>query len=199
MLENCIQIKLNDSKTELLIIVTNQQLSKIDVENTFIEIGNSRIKPTKNVKNLGIIFDQTLSFNSHIKSLNQKSYYQLIRLQQLKKCIDRPTLESIIHSFISSKIDNCNIIFYNLPKYQIQKIQRIQNSAARLLSGTSRYSRITPILKELHWLPVESRIKYKIILTTFKCLHGSAPKYLSNTLIKSNNSNSLFVQTLTIN
>ena len=117
----------------------------------------------------------------------------------MKKCIDRPTLESIIHSFISSKIDNCNIISYNLPKYQIQKIQRIQNSAARLLSGTSRYSRITPILKELHWLPVESRIKYKIILTTFKCLHSSAPKYLSNTLIKSNNSNSLFVQTLTIN
>ena len=97
MLENCIQIKLNDSKTELLIIVTNQQLSKIDVENTFIEIGNSRIKPSKNVKNLCIIFDQTLSFNSHIKSLNQKSYYQRIRLQQLKNCIDRPTLESIIH------------------------------------------------------------------------------------------------------
>ena len=172
----------------MLIIGTHQQLSKIDIGNTFIEIGNSKIKPSSNIKNLGIIFDQTFTLDSHIKNLNQKCYYQLIKLQQLKKCIDRSTLEMVIHSFISSKIDYCNILFHNLPKYQIKKVQRIQNSAARLLTDTSKYSHITPILKELHWLPVESRIKYKVILTTFKCLHDLAPYYLSNTLIKSNNS-----------
>ena len=182
------QLKLNDSKTELLIIGTHQQLSKIDIGNTFIEIGNSKIKPSSNIKNLGIIFDQTFTLDSHIKNLNQKCYYQLIKLQQLKKCIDRSTLEMVIHSFISSKIDYCNILFHNLPKYQIKKVQRIQNSAARLLTDTSKYSHITPIFKELHWLPVESRIRYKVILTTFKCLHDLAPYYLSNTLIKSNNS-----------
>ena len=60
------------------------------------------------------------------------------------------------------------------------KLQRIQNAAARLVTGSSRFCHVTPLLYHLHWLPVTYRIKFKILLLTFKCLYGQAPNYLIN-------------------
>ena len=63
------------------------------------------------------------------------------------------------------------------------KLQRVQNSAARLVSLCKKYSHVTPILKDLHWLPIKSRIEFKILLLTFKSLHGHSPKYISELLV----------------
>ena len=82
-------------------------------------------------------------------------------------------------AFISSRLDNANSLLYGLPDYQIKRLQRIQNTAARILTRTAKHDHITPVLKELHWLPVEKRIMYKIILLTYRCLHNLAPPYLS--------------------
>ena len=123
------------------------------------------------MKNLGVIFDENFSFNDHINQLSRKSHYQLIKVKNIKKYMDKTTLEMVIHSLIFSNIDYCNAIFHSLPEYQLHKIQRIQNYAARILTNTGKFSHITPVLKELHWLPVKYRIKFKILITTFKCLH----------------------------
>ena len=88
-----------------------------------------------------------------------------------------------MHAFITSKLDFCNSLFYGLPKQLIQKLQSVQNAAARLVSLSQRYDHITPILRELHWLPVEQRIIFKVILLTFKSTHDMAPTYLKD-LIK---------------
>ena len=81
-------------------------------------------------------------------------------------------------------LDYCNSLLYNMPDSQLGKLQIIQNSAARLITGTKKYSPITPVLQQLHWLPVKSRISFKILLLTFQCLHNMAPSYLQELLNK---------------
>ena len=74
-------------------------------------------------------------------------------------------------------------LLYGLPKGQLQKLQRVQNAAARLVTNTRKYAHITPVLKSLHWLPVEQHLKYTILLITFRALKFSSPEYI-NALIE---------------
>ena len=78
------------------------------------------------------------------------------------------------------RIDSCNSLLYGLPDLQISKLQRIQNSAARLVTRSRTYDHVTPILPNLHWLPIRSRIDFKILLLTYQRLHGTAPAYLQD-------------------
>ncbi len=87
-----------------------------------------------------------------------------------------------MHAFITTRLDYCNALFSGLPDHSIFRLQYIQNSAARLLTSTKKSAHITPILFNLHWLPVSIRVQYKIILLTFKALKGLAPSYLSELL-----------------
>ena len=83
---------------------------------------------------------------------------------------------------MSSRLDHHNSLLYGLPKYLTTKLQRIQNHAARLVCRARKYEHIQPLLKTLHWLPVDARIKYKILLLTYKCIQGTAPEYLCQLL-----------------
>ena len=178
------QLKINDDKTEFAILGTRQQLSKINMRNIHITVGQSFIYPSDSVVNLGVSIDSKYTFKNHINSICKKSYYQLIKLNQIKSYVTPKVMESLVHSFISSNIDYCNSLFVHLPKKSIYKLQKIQNSAARLITGTYRYSHITPVLIQLHWLPVVQRIKFKILILVFKCLNNMAPSYLSDRIVK---------------
>ena len=83
-----------------------------------------------------------------------------------------------MHAFISSKLDHCNSLLYNLPKYAVKKLQYVQNAAARLITFSLKFNHITPILKDLHWLPINECIKFKILILTFKALHDLSPSYI---------------------
>ena len=85
-----------------------------------------------------------------------------------------------MHAFITSRLDFCNSLFYGLPKQTIKQLQHVQNAAARMVALTPKHEHISPVLQELHWLPVEQRIISEILLMTFKCLNGIAPSYLSD-------------------
>ena len=91
--------------------------------------------------------------------------------------------KTLIHAFVTSRIDNCNALLYGLPSYLVQRLQYVLNSAARLIFLSRKADHITPLLIDLHWLPVEQRINFKIMLLTYKIINDLAPSYLSNLLV----------------
>ena len=89
--------------------------------------------------------------------------------------MSQSNLKRIVNAFVISRIDYCNSILYGLPTAEHEKQQRVQNIAARLITGSGRRDHITPVLKNLHWLPIKSRITFKILLLTYKILNGQSP------------------------
>ena len=86
--------------------------------------------------------------------------------------------KALVHAFVTSRVDYCNSLLYGLPASHLNKVQRVLNAAARLVCRAPRYCRITPLLYELHWLPVRQRISFKILPFVFKAIYGFAPTYL---------------------
>ena len=170
------KLKLNDDKTEALLV--NPKKYQVDVSH--FSIGDEDVVFTNAAKNLGFYIDEDLSMNSHITNLSKAVYLEIRRLRQISKFVSESCLKTLAASFILSRIDYCNALYKNLNKYQIDKIEKLQNFAAKVVLSKSIYERVTPCLLELHWLPVSFRIDYIKAVLTFKCLNGLAPKYLSN-------------------
>ncbi len=102
-----------------------------------------------------------------------------------------PDAEKLVHAFMTSRLDYCNALLGGCPASSINKLQVVQNAAARVLTRSRKYDHITPILQSLHWLPIKFRISYKILLFTYKALNGLAPVYLTSLLPRYNPSRSL--------
>ena len=176
MMEN--KLKLNEDKTELLVITPSRSQNKVFIDK--ISIGDSDITPSKVARNLGIIFDDTMTMKDHVTAKVKSCHVQLRTIGKLRKYLSFEAAETLVHAFITSRLDNGNSLLYGLPDTQIQRLQRVQNTAVRILTRTRKFDHISPILKDLHWLPVTNRIKFKILTLTYKCLHNLAPTYLSD-------------------
>ena len=144
-----------------------------------VAIGNSEASVSPNARNLGVYVDNYLNLSTHVTRLCQSASNSLRMIGQVRKYLDKKHVETLVHAYITSKLDNCNSLLYNLPEYLINKLQRIQNMAARLVTLTRKTTHITPVLYNLHWLPVSQRIKFKILLLTYKALHGQSPQYIT--------------------
>ena len=173
------KLKLNGDKTELLVL--NARHRPTPTLNS-IYAGSDYITASTSARNIGVWFDNLVSMDKQIASICKSAFYHLNNIAKIRKFISFKHCETLIHAFITSKLDYCNSVLSGLSKNQTQRLQFVQNSAARLLMGTNKYDNITPILRQLHWLPVTERIDYKILLLTFKSLHGMAPEYLSELL-----------------
>ena len=144
-----------------------------------ITIGKSNAVLASSVRDLGVTLDCHLDMNAHVNQLCKSASFSLRRVGQVRRYLDNATTEKLTHALITSKLDQCNSLLYGLPDKEICKIQRIQNSTARLVTRTKRQEHITPVLRRLHWLPIRNRIIYKIFLLTLK---GLAPDYLLDLL-----------------
>lgn len=134
------------------------------------------------VRNLGVILDSSLKLDKQVDSVIRASFFQLRRLAKVKPFLSRSDLEKTIQAFISSRLDYCNALYIGLNQASLHRLQLVQNAAARLLTNTRKHDHITPVLYSLHWLPVEFRIQFKILLFVFCSIHGLAPLYLCNML-----------------
>jgi hypothetical protein len=174
-------LSLNPNKTEFLIIGTPQQLSKLHKPSLAFD-SNTIISPVTSARSLGVFFDNHLSFDNQITALSKSCFYHIRDLRRIRDTLDFHTSCTIATSLVHSKLDYCNSLYYNLPAYQIDRLQSIQNCLARTVCRTSKFSHITPTLKSLHWLKVRERIEYKILSLTYNSLQIHQPSYLSNLL-----------------
>ena len=126
--------------------------------------------------------DNHLSMTPHISNVVRNAFLKIREISYYRRFLTSSATKTLIHAYVSSRLDYCNGLLYGLPKGSINRLQSVLNTAARLVTLTGKYDSIKPVLIELHWLPVEFRIKYKIILQVFKSLNGLAPKYLSDKL-----------------
>jgi len=132
----------------------------------FAKINTSSLITTHSARNLGFNFDEHLTFSDQISALSRSCYYHIRELRSLRPYLDFKTASTITTFIVHSKLDYCNSRYYNLPQSQIKKLQNIQNSLARAVTGTPKSSHITPGLKSLHWLKINERIKYKLLSVT---------------------------------
>ena len=170
------RLMLNDDKTELMLIGTRQQSQKVSLND--ITVGDTVVGAKSVVRNLGSWFDRNLDMSSHISKQCASAFYHLHNISRIRRFLSTDTTKALVHAFVTSCVDYFNSLLYGLPASHLNKVQRVLNAAARLVCRAPRYCRITPLLYELHWLPVRQRISFKILLFVFKAIHGFAPTYL---------------------
>ena len=128
---------LNDDKTEFLLLGTKQQLAKVDINS--ITVGESVVNTKPVVRNLGSWFDSQLSMSTHISKLCSSAFFDLHNISRIRKFLSPGETKSLVHAFVSSRVDYCNSLLYGLP-------------ASQLVCCAPRFSHITPLMYELHWL-----------------------------------------------
>ena len=118
----------------------------------------------------------------HGADICKSAFYQLCRISRIRRFLTLPATKTLVHSFISSRLDYCNSVLSGLPDSDIQKLQCIQNAATHLITHSKKYDHITPVLVDLHWLPFRFQILFKVLVLTYHALEGTAPPYIQSVL-----------------
>lgn len=172
-------LKLNESKTEIIVFGSNNFKSNIHIHGTITNSGIS-IRFSDCIKYLGVNIDSSLNFLSHINYITSSCYTYIRKIRSVRKYLSQKDTESLVHAFISSRVDMCNSLFFGLPQVTLLKLQRLQNAAVRVIFKLRKRDPVHEHLRSLHWLNIEERITFKILLMTFKCIQGCAPVVLQN-------------------
>ena len=176
------KLKLNDDKTEFFISCSSRNIRHL--KNISIKIGTNNISQSSTIRNLGVVFDQTMSMTDHVKSIVKSVNFHLRNIYRIRRFITVDSCHHLVRSLILSRIDYANSLLYGISAKNRNKLQTLQNRAARLVFRLGRMVSTTPLLKELHWLPVRERVIFKLMLLTFKGTHGLLPSYLSDCLLQ---------------
>jgi len=172
-------LKLNNDKTEVLVIGSSYNLKK-KVKPFKIQIGNHDIIPSLKARNIGVEFETTLSMAPHVANCAKSLWYHLYNISRIKQYLDQKAMKTLVHALITSKMDFCNSLLFNIPQTHLEPMERVQRAAARMISKASKFDDALPLMQELHWLPVRQRIVFKILLLAYKSQHNLAPEYLSD-------------------
>ena len=154
-------LKLNDSKTELMLVTSKGSKHLHDLP-TSITIGNAQIPFKQSVKNLDFTLDCHLTMNAHVSNIARTCYFELRRLASIRRFLTSTATATLVSAFVLSRIDYCNSLLFGSTHNVTSHFQRIQNYAARVILRLPMSSSITIHLKSLHWIPVKGRSTYKL-------------------------------------
>ena len=155
------ELKLNDDKTEVMIISSSRMSTALSIPDSF-DIGNASVPFSNTVKNLGVTLDCHLSLKTHVLNLVRTANFELRRIGSIRSLLTTEATATLVSAFILSRLDYCNSLLSGCPRSLILRLQKVQNNAARLILRIPKREHISPHLASLHWLPIDSRIKYKL-------------------------------------
>lgn len=129
----CNKFKLNRGKTELLVLSAQHRPRPHILD---VTVADAKIFPSISARNIGVIFDQSMNLEQQVQNVCKTAFYHIRNIAKIRNCLSQNDTETLVHAFISSKLDNCNSLLTGLPIYLIEKLQRVQNAAARLVTRT---------------------------------------------------------------
>ena len=172
-------LKCNPNKTEF-IYFSSKFKPRSEVTKIFFE--GHQLVMSDTVLNLGVKIDKHLSFRDSVSDICRSASLCISRIGKIRSYLDVSTTERLIHALVSCKLDYCNSLLCMRPRGEMDRLQRIQNAAARVVTLSKKRQSISPILRRLHWLPIEMRLHYKILTISFNILSGDCPVYLRDLL-----------------
>ena len=174
---------INPDKTKLLFLGTRQMLSSLQEDPRVTFLGKI-LKPTVSAKDLGVLLDPNLTYDHHISTVVSSCLSKLCQINRVKKSFDKTTLELLITALVFSKMLYCSSVWANTSLQNVNKLQSIQNFACKIVTNTRKFDHVTPLLRELNWLPVREQLRYRDIVLAYKCQNGLAPQYLMDKFSK---------------
>ena len=173
---NSLFLKINPDKTEIIIFYPKSLKHKVFIRGTFFN--GQCVRFSSEVKNVGVWLDEELSMDKHVNKIVSHSYKLLTDIGRVRNILTMEDTETLVHAVTSSRLDYCNSLFFNMSKENIMKLQKVQNAAARLVMRKKKRCSISSTIEKLHWLRVESRILFKMILLVFKAVNGQCSSNL---------------------
>ena len=165
---------LNADKTQFIWLGTGHFLGKC-----YMQAIDAVLSSTDVVNNLGVYLDSELTLERQVSKLCQVCYFHLRRLCTVRRSLSKESLRTLVHAFVTSRVDHCNGLLYGSYSYLLDRLQSVLNLAARLVLNIAKFSRISAAIRdELHWLLIRKRIEFKIVLLVRHCLVCVAPEYL---------------------
>ena len=178
-------LQLNPGKTEIIVFGSSTVVSQLQTKGSFIA-PSVCVRFVDTAKNLGLKLDACLTFKPQIKALKSSCFNKLRKIAKMHSFLNPNQLQTLVQAIVISSLDYCNSLYFGISPRLLNQLQIIQNRACRTIFGLKKRDNVDKYLKNLHWLKINQRIEFKILLLVFKSINGLAPTYLKE-LISYNN------------
>ena len=157
---------MNTDKTQQIWIGTRHQLSKVGINEIKLQLDTSSFSAS--VSDLGVILNNPFKMTDHVAALCRSCFFHLRQIRSIRRFLTSDARKTLVNAFVMSRLNYCNSLCHGINECQLNKVQHIQNAAARLVTDTRNYDHITPVLRNLHWLPIRQRIVFKLATMVWK-------------------------------
>ena len=176
------KLLLNANKSDVMCVGTSAQLYATK-HTMSIVVAGANLHPTDELKSLGVILDSHLTFAAHALAVRKECNYHIRVLRHIRHLLTLDVVKNLACSIVGALLDYCNSILHGAPESTLSKLQRVQNTLARVVLQQPKHTHVEPLLHTFHWLPVKQRIHYKLATLTHKIRAISTPHYLSELIL----------------
>ena len=169
-------MKINAAKTEMMVVGDRSALQTAAAAS--VEFIGETLEPVSTARNLGVMFDSRLSFEPHVDNIVKKCFGILIGLMHAKHMIPASVLPIIVDALVMSHVRYCSQVFGCANKTALKRLQKVQNFAARLISGRRKYQHVSDVIEELEWLPIATMLEYHDMCLLHKIIRTGEPEIL---------------------